>query len=510
MNMIPIEKIAIGERVRKDYGEIDTLAESMRRVGQLQPVVLGEGMRLIAGARRIKAAKKLGWEKVSYVIVTKLTDAAGLLVAERDENTCRKPLNGREMVEVGRRLEELEGPMRGNPTGALCGPVECASMLREDMTGVRCEVRKAEYIEGSCLLTRTSLMKKHGLFAPWLRFAYGEDAELGLRIKSLGYSLHFAPVKIEHEGGATSSLVPGIREIEKRNHEEMRKRWGPYLRTRTHDFSFVVRRMAALGDALLASPIIDALAKRFPKSSIRVETGTPDLFINHPSVQAVSREPFPRTKEQVLINLDMAYENRPGMHIVDAYAQVAEGATQVELNVQRRTSLHFESDPYAGQLGAEWVAIHCEPTTWPGKNWPLDRWCEVIEWLRADGRKVVLVGDSRAAMLPHNRDLRMETSPLDLAAALSHCGLFIGHDSFPLHVAQSQGVPVVGLFGATRGRYILTDGSPSIAVEGESPCAGERHRVSGMTYVGCDSSCMKSISVEMVKEAVEKMTLTPA
>ncbi len=126
----------------------------------------------------------------------------------------------------------------------------------------------------------------------------------------------------------------------------------------------------------------------------------------------------------------------------------------------------------------------------------------------ANGLKVLLVGSSkRPAALPNDCDLREVTSPLDLAGAISHCVLHIGHDSFPLHVAQSQGVPVVGLFGTTRANLILTNGSPAEGIDGQSPCAGERHRVAGVTFSGCEGACMRDIRVEQVQEAVSRMLL---
>ncbi len=172
-----------------------------------------------------------------------------------------------------------------------------------------------------------------------------------------------------------------------------------------------------------------------------------------------------------------------------------------------------ESDAWKDKCisGNRWVAIHCEPTTWTGKNWPADRWAELIGWLIKEGWNVTLVGTSKLFHIPGTKtdygaegiaDIRMMTSPMDLACALHGMDLFIGHDSFPLHVAQAQGVPVVGLFGATRAEFILTDGSPSVGINGVAPCAGERHRVSGVTHLSCDGSCMRSITVEQVKEAV--------
>lgn len=42
--------------------------------------------------------------------MTNLDDATGHLIAERDENSCRKDFTKSEAVALGKRLEELERP----------------------------------------------------------------------------------------------------------------------------------------------------------------------------------------------------------------------------------------------------------------------------------------------------------------------------------------------------------------------------------------------------------------
>ena len=64
------------DRQRSDFGDIDGLADSMRRIGQISPVAvepLGNGRyRLIAGERRCKAATKLGWTHVEALELREL------------------------------------------------------------------------------------------------------------------------------------------------------------------------------------------------------------------------------------------------------------------------------------------------------------------------------------------------------------------------------------------------------------------------------------------------------
>ena len=61
---MPIADIEIGPRYRKDMGDIDALADSIKQTGLLQPIVVTPNKTLIAGQRRIEAFKKLGRETI--------------------------------------------------------------------------------------------------------------------------------------------------------------------------------------------------------------------------------------------------------------------------------------------------------------------------------------------------------------------------------------------------------------------------------------------------------------
>jgi hypothetical protein len=67
---IPLNAIEIGDRRRSDPGDISALAFGMKRVGQIQAIVVdrpkkGGAYRLVAGFRRIKAARMLRWKTIA-------------------------------------------------------------------------------------------------------------------------------------------------------------------------------------------------------------------------------------------------------------------------------------------------------------------------------------------------------------------------------------------------------------------------------------------------------------
>jgi ParB-like chromosome segregation protein Spo0J len=105
-----IDSIIIEGRHRHDLGDIKALAASIDTIGLIHPVVVTPDNRLVAGERRIAAMRSLGWETVPVTVIHTLADATDQLIAERDENTCRKDFVPSEILALGRQLEELERP----------------------------------------------------------------------------------------------------------------------------------------------------------------------------------------------------------------------------------------------------------------------------------------------------------------------------------------------------------------------------------------------------------------
>lgn len=108
MPNIAIKDIHIKDRHRKNLGDIQALADSLAEVGLLHPIVITPDCHLVAGARRLAAAKFLHWEKIPATVVHNLTDAVKEIHAERDENVCRKDLVKSESVALAKTLLPLE------------------------------------------------------------------------------------------------------------------------------------------------------------------------------------------------------------------------------------------------------------------------------------------------------------------------------------------------------------------------------------------------------------------
>lgn len=94
---ISICDIQIGDRFRKDLGDIEGLAESISDDGLLQAIGVTPDKRLVFGLRRLLACRDhLGWSEIPAVVI----DIENLTHAEWIENTIRKDLTLSEMVAI--------------------------------------------------------------------------------------------------------------------------------------------------------------------------------------------------------------------------------------------------------------------------------------------------------------------------------------------------------------------------------------------------------------------------
>lgn len=107
---VRIADVVVGDRARKEFGDLTNLIESIREHGILQPIGLLPGDRLLFGGRRLEACKQLGWDSIPVVFPETQDDALSLLKAERDENTCRKEMTYSEKVAIADRIADMERP----------------------------------------------------------------------------------------------------------------------------------------------------------------------------------------------------------------------------------------------------------------------------------------------------------------------------------------------------------------------------------------------------------------
>ena len=109
--LINIEQIKIENRIRKDFGNIQELADDIKQNGLINPpVVISESdgaYTLLTGERRIRAMKLLGYKQVEVRTWKSLNDEQKLNI-EISENEARKDFSKSERMEYALRLAKIE------------------------------------------------------------------------------------------------------------------------------------------------------------------------------------------------------------------------------------------------------------------------------------------------------------------------------------------------------------------------------------------------------------------
>ena len=101
---LPLDAVKIGTRHRRDMGDIDGLARSIKAVGLLHPIVIRPDGLLIAGERRLVACRKLGWAEVPITEV----DLDQVARGELAENSDRKDFLPSEIDAIRKALAPIE------------------------------------------------------------------------------------------------------------------------------------------------------------------------------------------------------------------------------------------------------------------------------------------------------------------------------------------------------------------------------------------------------------------
>ena len=101
--------IIVKKRVRRDIGDLTPLMESLKQYGQLSPIIVNSKNELIAGERRLAAAKRLGWPAIDALVIERNSELDKLQI-EVEENIQRRNFTMEEIHEAFTRLDKLAKP----------------------------------------------------------------------------------------------------------------------------------------------------------------------------------------------------------------------------------------------------------------------------------------------------------------------------------------------------------------------------------------------------------------
>ena len=127
VQMVDLEKIHWDKRFRVDLGDIDDLAESIKIKGVLQPITVYPDLELLAGERRVTAARKAGLKKIPALIRDRKDEDRDIDMREVEliENLFRKDFTWAEqsalISEIDSRCRSKDVDWSARKTAQLLG-----------------------------------------------------------------------------------------------------------------------------------------------------------------------------------------------------------------------------------------------------------------------------------------------------------------------------------------------------------------------------------------------------
>ncbi len=325
----------------------------------------------------------------------------------------------------------------------------------------------------------------------------------------------------------------------------------------------LVVRLSALGDVLLATPAVRALAGRFPQARLDwlVEAAYLPLVERSPHARAVAYEKagahagvrgllgLRRRLAEERYDLVVDLQDKPKTRLLHslaprclAWSKRTAGEALFSLVGRERpltrahaVDLYFEAlaplglkpedrrlelrlDPEHERAAARIVppgrvAAVAPGARWASKRWPPERFAEVVRALAARGFAPLLLGGPGDAELLAAVRASLPGEPVPdttslgvggLAAAIARSAVVVANDSGPVHLASALGVPVVALFGPTSPERWRPLSERSQVVRLPLPCSPCSNHGGASCPLG-HHACLRDLPAEQVLAAVERV-----
>ena len=162
---IPLSSIHVGDRFRKDYGNMGQLKHSIKTNGLITPVAVGltsvlkmEGLdttkpyTLLAGGRRTQAVGEMGWTTIPAKVYDYPISELDLRSIELAENLERKDMSPVEEIQLKKQIHELQELIHGKKYGKVPGgsgwsQADTAALLKETPANLSRDLQLAKAME---------------------------------------------------------------------------------------------------------------------------------------------------------------------------------------------------------------------------------------------------------------------------------------------------------------------------------------------------------------------------
>lgn len=302
-----------------------------------------------------------------------------------------------------------------------------------------------------------------------------------------------------------------------------------------------------IGDAVLSAGVLNELSRQHPDAGFTIACGSlvTTLFEGFPQAEQIiplKKQKYNRhwldlwkktvgTRYEVVVDLRNSAVSRLllsrkryifGGHIDQKQHKVVQNASVIGMAKNPpapRLWLTEKQRLAARDLIPDGTPVlGVGPTAnWIGKTWPVERFIEVVRWMRAENG---LMPNARVAIfaapgeeenarilldtIPEGfgLDVIAKTDPGTAAACLARCSYYLGNDSGLMHCAAAAGVPTFGLFGPSY-PHLYSPWGKHTAYISTPETFDELTAYEGYTpqTAGC---LMTSLTVESVKAQIEK------
>lgn len=220
----------------------------------------------------------------------------------------------------------------------------------------------------------------------------------------------------------------------------------------------LINRRAALGDILMATPIVrklfhDRQGKCFIDFSVNQEYEP--LLKHSPYIRNIIAAPYETInlhEYDIIINLDLVYEKNPLLHPVDAYSKYVFGIELSDKTTELFTDDYSKDNAkrFKEVIGNDYLVLHLRNAYGASRNLSMRFWHELIGHLiNKTEQRIIFIGSLQDNFFQgHNRliDARGQFDLLSLKEVISQSRLFVGTDSGPMHIAASTDVDIVAMF----------------------------------------------------------------
>ena len=185
-----------------------------------------------------------------------------------------------------------------------------------------------------------------------------------------------------------------------------------------------------------------------------------------------NRVGYRSARELAWIGYNTRHDRPTSTHIVDQMLELLERegintpSPDMQLYVDDQTEEQFFADTALQNLRQQPYALLAPTSRWKSKQWPAERWAQLIDPLRERGYdNILLTGAAHESpqvqpLLDATRDnpavinLIGQTTITETMAVIKHAALVIANDSAPLHMAVGFHRPLVALFGPTDPAFV--------------------------------------------------------